>query len=176
MELTDSASGSDRENTTERTGLCAMDSIDLKILQCLKANAREKASAIGEEIKLSVSAVTERIKRMETSGIIRQYTLIIDQKKIGNDVAAIMEVAMDHPRYEDAFLEMVNSISSIISCFRVTGDFDYILQIVTDSTEGLEEVYRTIRSFDGVANTKTYLILKKLKNEHTIIPEDWDKR
>lgn len=147
-----------------------MDSIDLKILQCLKANAREKASAIGEEIKLSVSAVTERIKRMESAGIIRQYTLIIDQKKIGNDVSAIMEVAMEHPRYGDAFLEMVSGVQSIISCFCVTGDFDYILQIVTDSTDGLEEIYRRIRSFDGVANTKTHLILKKFKNEHTIVP------
>lgn len=149
-----------------------MDSIDLKILRCLKANAREKASAIGDEIKLSVSAVTERIKRMEASGIIRQYTLIIDQKKIGKDVSAIMEVALDHPRYEDSFLELVEGVSSIISCFRVTGDFDYIMQIVTDSTDGLEEVYRKIRAFDGVSNTKTHLILKKLKNEHTIIPDN----
>ena len=147
-----------------------MDSIDLKILQCLKANAREKASAIGEEIKLSVSAVTERIKRMESTGIIRQYTLIIDQKKIGNDVSAIMEVAMEHPRYGDAFLEMVSGVQSIISCFCVTGDYDYILQIVTDSTDGLEEIYRRVRSFDGVSNTKTHLILKKFKNEHTIVP------
>lgn len=149
-----------------------MDSIDLKILQCLKANAREKASAIGEKIKLSVSAVTERIKRMESAGIIRQYTLIIDQKKIGNDVSAIMEVAMEHPRYGDAFLEMVSGVQSIISCFCVTGDYDYILQIVTDSTDGLEEIYRKIRSFDGVSNTKTHLILKKFKNEHTIIPTE----
>ena len=149
-----------------------MDSIDLKILQCLKANAREKASAIGEEIKLSVSAVTERIKRMESAGIIRQYTLIIDQKKIGNDVSAIMEVAMEHPRYADAFLNMVSGVQSIISCFCVTGDYDFILQIVTDSTDGLEEIYRKIRSFDGVSNTKTHLILKKFKNEHTVIPTD----
>ena len=76
----------------------AMDNIDLKILNCLKKNAREKASAIGDEINLSVSAVTERIKRMENSGLIRQYTLIIDQKKIGNDVSAIMEVAMETRR------------------------------------------------------------------------------
>lgn len=151
-----------------------MDSIDLKILQCLKNNAREKASAIGDEIKLSVSAVTERIKRMESAGIIRQYTLIIDQKKIGNDVSAIMEVAMEHPRYADAFLEMVSGVRSIISCFCVTGDFDYILEIVTDSTDGLEDIYRRVRSFDGVANTKTHLILKKIKNEHTIIPVEED--
>ncbi len=149
-----------------------MDSIDLKILNCLKKNAREKASAIGEEINLSVSAVTERIKRMETSGLIRQYTLIIDQKKIGNDVSAIMEVAMEHPRYGDAFLEMIDKIPNVISCFCVTGDFDYILHIVTDSTDGLDDIYGKIRSFDGVSLTKTHIILKKYKNEHTVIPTE----
>lgn len=147
-----------------------MDSIDLKILQCLKENARAKASAIGDSIKLSVSAVTERIKRMEQSGIIRQYTVILDQKKIGNDVSAIMEVALEHPHYADRFVNMVADLPNVISCYCVTGDCDYILHLVTDSTDGLEAIYRKIRSFDGVSLTKTHLILKKIKNEHTIVP------
>lgn len=147
-----------------------MDSIDLKILQHLKENARAKASAIGESIKLSVSAVTERIKRMEQAGIIRQYTVIIDQKKIGNGVSAIMEVALEHPQYADNFINMVMALPSLVSCDCVTGDFDYILQIVTDSTDGLEEIYRTVRSFEGVSVTKTHLILRRVKNEHTVIP------
>lgn len=147
-----------------------MDNIDLKILACLKNNAREKASAIGEEINLSVSAVTERIKRMEASGLIRQYTLIVDQKKIGNSVSAIIEVAMEHSRYGDAFLEMIDTIPGIISCYSVTGDFDYILHVVTDSTDGLEAIYGRLRSFDGVADTKTYIVLRKSKDEHTVLP------
>ncbi len=147
-----------------------MDSIDLKILQHLKENARAKASAIGDSIKLSVSAVTERIKRMEQAGIIRQYTVIVDQKKIGNGVSAVMEVALEHPRYADNFIEMVMGLPTIVSCDCVTGDFDYILQIVTDSTDGLEEIYRTVRSFDGVSVTKTHLVLRKVKNEHMVTP------
>lgn len=147
-----------------------MDSIDLKILQYLKENARAKASAIGDSIKLSVSAVTERIKRMEQAGIIRQYTVIIDQKKIGNGVSAIMEVALEHPQYADSFISLVMSLPNIVSCDCVTGDFDYILQIVTDSTDGLEEIYRKIRAFDGVSVTKTHLVLRRVKNEHTVIP------
>lgn len=149
-----------------------MDSIDLKILQHLKENARAKASAIGDSIKLSVSAVTERIKRMEQAGIIRQYTVIIDQKKIGNGVSAIMEVALIHPQYGDNFVNLILGMPSIVSCDSVTGDFDYILQIVTDSTDGLEEIYRTIRSFDGVKFTKTHLVLSRVKNEHTVIPNN----
>ena len=149
-----------------------MDSIDLKILHHLKENARAKASAIGDSIKLSVSAVTERIKRMEQTGIIRQYTVILDQKKIGNGVSAIMEVGLEHPHYADNFISMVMSLPSIVSCDCVTGDFDYILQIVTDSTDGLEEIYRTVRSMAGVSVTKTHLVLRRVKNEHTVLPKE----
>ena len=56
-----------------------LDEIDYKILRCLKKNAREKASAISVEISLSVSAVIERIRKLEASGIISGYTAIFDQ-------------------------------------------------------------------------------------------------
>ena len=58
-----------------------MDSIDVKILGCLKENARQNASAIGEYVNMSVSAVIERIKKLENSGVIQQYTLLLDTKK-----------------------------------------------------------------------------------------------
>lgn len=57
-----------------------MDSIDVKILGCLKENARQNASAIGEYVNMSVSAVIERIKKLENSGVIQQYTLLLDTK------------------------------------------------------------------------------------------------
>ncbi|MBQ8165937.1 MAG: winged helix-turn-helix transcriptional regulator, partial [Lachnospiraceae bacterium] len=69
-----------------------MEKIDIKILGCLKKNARLTASAISEEINLSVSAVIERIKKLENSGLIKGYTIELDQEKLGNDVVALMEV------------------------------------------------------------------------------------
>ena len=54
-----------------------LDDIDYKIMRCLKRNAREKASAISEEISLSVSAVIERIRKLETSGVIRGCSAVV---------------------------------------------------------------------------------------------------
>ena len=128
-----------------------MDNIDLQILSILKDNARMKASAIANVVNLSVSAVTERIKKLETSGIIEKYTLMVDQKKIGNDVSAVIEVAIEHPRYIDSFINLVTSIPNIISCYCVTGDYDFILKVIIDSSEGLEHVANTY----AVANRKS---------------------
>ena len=149
-----------------------MDNIDLQILSILKDNARMKASAIANVVNLSVSAVTERIKKLETSGIIEKYTLMVDQKKIGNDVSAVIEVAIEHPRYIDSFINLVTSIPNIISCYCVTGDYDFILKVIIDSSEGLEQIYRMVKGFEGVKETKTYIILKNIKNEITLLPEN----
>ena len=110
-----------------------MDNIDLQILSILKDNARMKASAIANVVNLSVSAVTERIKKLETSGIIEKYTLMVDQTKIGNDVSAVIEVAIEHPRYIDSFINLVTSIPNIISCYCVTGDYDFILKVIINT-------------------------------------------
>lgn len=148
-----------------------MDIIDIKILNILKENARTKASAIADEIDLSISAVTERIKKLEQSGVIDKYTLIVNQKKIGNDISAVMEVSIDHPNHIDSFINFVNGTPNIISCYCVTGDYDFILKIMIDSSEGLEQLYRMVKGFEGVKATKTYIILKNIKNDLTLIPE-----
>ena len=144
-----------------------MDTIDYKILQCLLSNAREKASAISEEIQLSVSAVTERIKKLENSGIIEKYTVVLDQKRLGYSVIALMEVSLEHPSFFDSFAELVKETPNIVSCYYMTGDFDFMLKVVTDTPDSLEEIHRKVKSFPGVSNTKTHFVLKPLKTNST---------
>ena len=149
-----------------------MDAIDYKILRCLKENARQKASTIGETINLSVSAVLERIRKMEKSGLIDGYTVMLDQKQLGNDVTALMEVSLEHPRYYDSFADMVKENENIISCDYLTGDFDFMLKILTDTSDNLEYIHRQIKSLEGVSATRTHFVLKTIKNERTVIPAE----
>ncbi len=149
-----------------------MDKIDYKILSCLKRNARLTASAISDEINLSVSAVIERIKKLESSGIIKGYTIELDQDKLGNNVVALMEVSLEHPDYIDEFTDMVKKNSHIVACFYQTGVYDFVLQIITDSKEGLEEVYRDIKCCKGVNKTETHFVLKTIKDEFCVLPEE----
>lgn len=145
-----------------------MDNIDYKILRCLKDNARLTASAISEEINLSVSAVIERIRKMESSGVIKGYTIEVDQKKLGNEMVAIMEVRLKHPKYYDEFAQLIQTNDSIVACFYMTGDFDFILKIVTDSAAGLDEVYRFVKGYEGVSATETHFVLKTLKEKYQL--------
>lgn len=144
-------------------GVMIMDHMDYKILECLKYNARSKASAISKEVHLSVSAVIERIRKMETSGVIKNYTVVLDQSKLGNDISALMEVSLDHPKFYESFTDAVKENRNIVSCYYVTGDFDFMIKIICKSSGDLEKIHREIKSLDGVSRTKTYCILKDEK-------------
>ena len=116
-----------------------LDSIDIQILSRLKQNARMKASQISDEVGLSISSVTERIHKLEKNGVITSYTVLVDQKAIGNDTIALMEVSLEHPKYYDSFAEMIAQTKNIASCYYISGDFDFMLKIVAPS-ENLEEI------------------------------------
>ena len=141
-----------------------MDNLDYKILECLKSNARIKASQISKEIHLSVSAVLERIKKMENNNIIKNYTITVDNNKLGNGTSALMEVSLDHPKYYESFTKEVEKNKNIVLCYYLTGDFDFMLKILCSSSEELEKIHRDIKSLEAVSRTKTYFILKDIKS------------
>lgn len=148
-----------------------MDNMDYKILKCLKSNARYKASDISKEIHLSISAVIERIHKMEKNNVITNYTIIVDQKKLDNDVSALMEISLEHPKYYDSFTEVIELNPNIVSFYYLTGDYDFMLKIICQSSDHLEKIHRQIKSLEGVSATKTHFILKNIKNIFCVIPD-----
>ena len=153
-----------------------MDKLDYKILNILKENGRETASDISKAIHLSVSAVLDRIKKMEESGIIKGYTVRVDAKALGNDVTALMEISLEHPRFHDSFTEVIMDHPNILDCYYLTGDYDFVLKISCASSDELERIHRTIESIPGVSATRTHFVLKEIKNMYSAIPEEEKKR
>ena len=155
-------------------GIGIMDSLDYKILHILKQNARKKASDISKEIHLSVSTVIERIRKLENSGIIESYTIITNEHQIGNDLTALMEVSLAHPRFNELFIEKIMEHPNIISCYYLTGEFDYMVKITCRSSEHLEQIHKWIKNQRGVRSTRTHFVLRNVKNIYTSLPEPVD--
>lgn len=148
-----------------------MDDTDIRILRLLKDNSRVNASVIAEKIEMSVSAVTERVKKLEGGGIIKQYTLALDSKRVGMDVLAFVSISMEHPKYNDAFIASVNENTNIVECHYITGDFDFMLKVMTTSMDGLASIINAIKGIEGVSLTRTIIVLSTQKNEYCVIPE-----
>ncbi|MCR3760170.1 Lrp/AsnC family transcriptional regulator [Clostridium felsineum] len=141
-----------------------MDHMDYRILECLKRNARMSASAISKEIHLSVSAVIERIRKLEEAQIIKNYTIVLDENKLGNTTSALMEVSLDHPRFYESFTKAISENDNIVFCYYLTGDFDFMIKILCKSSEDLDKIHNQIKSLEGVSRTKTYYILRNVKS------------
>ena len=142
-----------------------MDNTDRSILALLTKNARANSSEIAEKVSLSPSACIERIKKLESNGIITGYTAIVDNAKLGRDVLALMSVAIEHPKYNDGFVKAVTQNKNITECFYLAGEFDYYIKVLTDNIVKLEEVLNSIKSIPGVSKTKTNIVLNVTKNQ-----------
>lgn len=147
-----------------------MDNIDIQILKILQSNARVTASDIASRINLSVPAVSDRLKKLDASGIIEKYTAIINAKKMNKSLTVIMFVSLENPKFADKFIEIIQKEDEIIECHYLAGDFDYALKIITTSTETLEMILNRIKLVAGVQKTKTTVTLSTIKNNYSIIP------
>ncbi|MBR5586716.1 MAG: Lrp/AsnC family transcriptional regulator [Clostridia bacterium] len=149
-----------------------MDSLDYQILLCLKENSRENATNIGAKINLSTSAVIERIKKLESSGLIEGYTTLINQGVLGRELMAFIYVSLEHPKFNEGFISLINQNPAITECHYIAGDFDFILKVVTKSGKNLEEILNYIKSVKGVSLTRTSVVLSTNKCEVCLLPDE----
>lgn len=148
-----------------------MDKTDLTIIRCLAEDARMNASQISQRVNLSVSAVIERMKKLETSGLIRGYTVVIDERMAGFDTQALIFVRLEHPKYNSNFVRSMQLHHYVSECFYITGDFDYVIRVIVSSAEEMTRVLNDIKECPGVSLTKTYVVLEDTKQSGPILPQ-----
>ncbi len=147
-----------------------MDAIDIEILKLLQKNGRVPISEIGNQISLSVSAVGERIKKLERSGVINQYTAIIDGKHFNKELTAMMFISLESPKYTENFLKFVEIENDILECHYIAGNFDYMIKIVTNNPATLEKILNKVKSVPGIMKTYTNVVLATVKNNYSVFP------
>ena len=145
-----------------------LDAIDVKILGLLQENARRAASEIGAMVGMSVSAVIERIRKLESSGIIEQYTTILSNERLNRGLIGFVHVCLESQQHMNEFVETVVKLPEVLEVHFLAGDFDYLVKVITASTSTLDTLLRRIKSIQGVSRTYTAIVLATQKNEHSI--------
>ena len=145
-----------------------IDKVDHKILEILQNTGRDSASHIASEIGMSVPAVSERIHKLEQAGIISGYEAIVDPKKVGLDVAAIITLVSESSRSFDEIVKLANETQEVVQCFTTTGAGSHLLIVNTENSQSLEVLLREMQSWPGVLRTETQLILSSYKAGHHI--------
>ena len=148
---------------SESYDLINLDDTDKKIISLLKSNARNSVSKISEIIKLSVPATSDRIKKLEDLDIIKGYKAVINSRKIGLDLSALITVISESSSNYEKIIGFVNQTEEIVECFATTGRGSHILMVETRNTDSLEKLLRTIQSWPNVIRTETQIILSSHK-------------
>lgn len=148
-----------------------MDDTDKKILKKLQQNARVTLSELAGDVSLSVPAVSERLKKLEQSNVIRQYTAILNPRELGKELAAQIFLRFDTPKNGDRFAELVKSEGEVTACYYITGDFDYLIKVVTENTTTLTRLLTRIKNYPGVVKTQTIIVLATISEKPGILPE-----
>ena len=141
-----------------------VDDIDIKILQYLQKDGRATASKIAIKLNLTVPTITERIKRLKESSVIKGFQAIIDPKALSLDVSAMITVVSSSSNNYQEVIRKAVECTEVIQCFSTTGMGSLLLWVSTNNSQSLEELLRKIQSWPNVTRTETQVILSNYKS------------
>ena len=141
-----------------------LDQVDRDILNILQVEGRSSASYIAADIGMSIPAVTDRIKKLQESGVIMSFTALLDHRKVGLDVSAFITVISESSSHYSDVVREANKTPEIVQCFTTTGNGSHVLLAVTENTTSLEKLLRIIQGWPGVMRTETQMILSSYKS------------
>lgn len=152
-----------------------IDKLDRAILRRLQENGRQTYDVIGEQVGLSPSAVLRRVKRLEEMGIIERYVALVDPAKVGLGLTAYLNVRLekntaDHKRNPmDAFCESVQTWPEVVECASLTGEMDYLLQVVVSDMQHYSRfIMETLLKHPSVQDCKTSFVLDRVKGTTSV--------
>lgn len=144
-----------------------LDAIDRKIIAALQANGRQTVQDLAAQCGLSASPCLRRMRLLEKAGIIKGYTAVIDQEKVGLPVSVFASVKLERTRQEelDRFSMMIARWPEVVDCYLMTGPRDYLLRIVVRDVQAYERFLKTkLTRLDGIASIESSFALGQVKN------------
>ena len=145
-----------------------LDTLDKKILNLLQKNAKLNSKELASEIGLTLTPTYERVKRLESKGFIKSYTIKINKEKIGKNLKVLCNISLKSHSVEflNAFESSVVKLKEISSCYHIAGNFDYLLLIeVKDMNEYSEFLKEKLASIPHIATVQSSFVMKTMKEE-----------
>ena len=140
-----------------------MDSKDKLILNILQKDGRMTASDVSEKVNLSVPAVTERIRKLTDSDVIKEFRAIVNAKEVGYDVTAYILMDMSSADNYSDVIDHAQDNNEVLECHSITGEGSHILKVRTHDTSSLEVLLREIQGWPGVIRTHTMIVMSTFK-------------
>ncbi len=141
-----------------------MDKTDLKIIEILQNDARISMKDLGKMVGLTPPAASQRVKKMEDTGIIKSYTAVLDFRKLGKRVQAFIALSIPADDYK-GLIDFAKNNNAIVECYHVTGRDSLIFKVLVKDINELEQLIDNIK---GYSKTSTSVILSSPINNKLV--------
>ena len=148
-----------------------LDQMDKKIIRALQSDGKITVGELAEKVGLSASPCARRVRLLEKAGIIKGYTAVIDQAKVGLPISAFASIKLERQSEDnlDRFAEAVSSWPEVVDCYLMTGQRDYLMRIVTSDLESYERFLKDkLTRLEGVASIETSFALVQIKRSEAL--------
>src|ERR1700743_1975774 len=150
----------------------SLDEKDRAILRLLQENAKITVREIASLVHLSTTPVHERIRRMEETGVIRQYATLLDHSKVKKGLMAICYVSLkEHNKKSgDRFIKTVHELPEIIECYIISGEFDFLLKVAVEDMDAYYDFHvNKLGQAENVGHVQSTFVMGVVKQTHQLI-------
>ena len=143
-----------------------MDKIDRAILEILSENSKLGTKEIATQVGLTLTPTYERIKRLEKSGVIKNYTVELDKKAIGKSLQVFCQVSLKEHNLKllKKFEDQVVEFPEVSACYHIAGDHDYALLIEVFDMSVYEKLLREkLATIPSIANVQSSFVMREIK-------------
>jgi DNA-binding Lrp family transcriptional regulator len=160
------------DRTTEQAETLILDDKDYEILRLLQSDAKLTVREIASRVHLSPTPTHERIKRMEKHKVIKRYAALLDNRKVNKKIMVICHVSLrEHDKQTaQAFVSGITQFREVIECYNISGEFDFMLKIVSESMESYHDFFiNYLGEVKGIGQTKSIFVMDIIKDTHELI-------
>ncbi len=154
------------------TGSIALDAKDIAILQLLQQNARMTVKEIADKIHLSTTPVHERIKRLELSGVIKQYATLVDHTKVNKSLIAICYVSLkEHNKIAGTkFVKAILQMPEVVECYTISGEFDFMLKVMCADMNTYHDFHvNKLSNIENMGHVQSIFVMGVIKQTHQLV-------
>ena len=147
------------------------DDIDKKLLALLQKDSKQTTKELSNKLNLSVTAVYERIKKLEKEGVISNYVALVNKEKVDKAFVAFCHIKLSqHSQdYVVKFEREVTNLQEVLECYHISGDYDYLLKVhVTDMDEFREFMVKKLTTINHIGSTHSMFMINEVKHTTAI--------
>jgi DNA-binding Lrp family transcriptional regulator len=149
-----------------------LDRIDKKILNILQKNGKITNAKLSRMVGISAPATLERVKRLESAGVISHFTAVVDPEKVGFSIMVIVSITLSLSKLSSVPLikEKFAELDEVVECYQIAGAHDFILKVVAKDIKAYAEfMNQKLTQIQGIQSIQSSIVIDSLKDKKVLV-------